>query len=243
MQTIKTKTVGEIVSENYLMSDVFLKYGIDYCNNGHKSLAEICHQKALNPLSIENELLEIERLGHRTHAFDNWQIDYLIDHIINTHHYFVWVNLPIITSYSLKLNAMPGTQYPRLVEASRLLKELSSEIERHLLKEEHTVFPHLKALFSAWKHGTAIPKSPRGSLKMTLYTLEIEHEHIAAGLKMIAILCHEFKPPKGAPETLRVFYSKLKRFQEDFYEHTHLENNILFPKALKLPKSKTWSNN
>lgn len=241
MQTIKTKTVGEIVSENYLMSDVFLKYGIDYCNYGHKSLAEICHQKALNPLSIESELQEIERQGHRTRAFHTWQVDYLIDHIINTHHSFVWVNLPLITSYSLKVNALLGATHPWFLEVHRHLKELSSELERHLLKEEQTIFPHLKALLIARKHGLAIPPAPKGSLKMTLYTLEIEHEHIAAGLKMIAILCNGFKPPKDAPEALKVLYAKLKGFQENFYQHTHLENNILFPKALKLEKNISWS--
>ncbi len=233
MQAIRTKTVGEIVAGNFLMSEIFQNHGIDYYCEGQKTLIEVCRENAIKPKILEQELSKVARDRQRTHHFDQWQLDYLIDHIIHQHHYYVWVNLPVVKEYALKSFRMHKEQFPQLSRIQKLVFELADELERHLREEEDLYFPYIRKLVQAHKIGRElVDEDP--IIGCSLEEIHADHIYMGSVLKRIASLCNDFKPPKDSPETVKVLYQKLKDFQEDFYQHVHLENNILFPKALKI---------
>jgi regulator of cell morphogenesis and NO signaling len=231
MNHIKTKTVREIVTENFLASNIFNRYGIDFFTKGDTTLAEACQKQALNVSNIEQEIQGTQQI--RTHHFNNWEIDYLIDYILNNHHYYIWVNLPIIKEYTLKVSREQGLKHPVTIEVNRLFKELASELEHHLLFEEQQLFPYIKDLVFSNRDNKA---NPLGDTLLALSAGKTEHEYLTAKLKVIVTLLEESELVK-IPETMTtVLLYKIKAFQKDLEQHIHLENNILFPKASKLEK-------
>ena len=234
VETINTKTVGEIVAGNYLMSEVFQKHGIDYCCQGEKTLAEVCLQKAIEPTLLEKELQEVANDRQRTYLFDQWQLDYLIDHILHTHHYYVWTNLPVLREYALKSFRMFGSQFPNLEKLNRLIVELTQELERHLKEEERLYFPYIRQLVLAERKIERYESRYLPLLEKSLDEIHADHIYLGSLFKMMDHLTDDYTLPDDGPSTLKVLFQKIKDFEEDFYQHVHLENNILFPKAARL---------
>ena len=229
MNPIKTKTVAEIVTENFLAVNVLQKHGIDLFNFETKTLAEACQQQALNLTVIEQEIRETE--GIRTHHYDRWELDYLIDYILNNHHYFVWVNLPVIKEYALKVARTNGHKFPETIEVNQLFKEFATELETHLDQQEHKIFPYIKQLVYAQKDGTPILHE---DLQLSVDSMKAEYRYFAAKINRIVSLMGRVEIANWPETTAAVLLYKLRAFKQDFYQHIHLEKNILFPKALKL---------
>ena len=231
MTPIKMKTVGEIITENFLAADVLYKHGIDLFNQETKTLAEACQKQALNLRHIEKEIRETE--GHRSYHYDKWELDYLIDHILNTHHYFIWINLPVIKEYALKVARAQGSKYPVTVEVNRLFKELAADMEFHLDNQEHNIFPYIKKMVYADRDGNKVDTE---NLELAVVTMKAECKCYAAKLNLMESLLRTADIANQPETTASVLLHKLSAFKHDFYQHTHLEKNILFPKALKLEK-------
>ena len=231
MTKIEMKTVEEIITENYLAAEVLNKHGIDLFNQEAKTLAEACQKQALNLGYIEQEIRETE--GHRSYNYDKWELDYLIDHILNTHHYFIWVNLPVIKEYALKVSRSQGDKYPVTIEVNRLFKELATEIEHHLDNQEHNIFPYIKRMLYAYRDGS---KFISENLEMSVITMKAEANCYAAKLNLMESLLRTTDIANQQETTASVLLYKLGAFKYNFYQHMHLEKNILFPKALKLER-------
>ncbi len=231
MNPIKMKTVGQIISENFLAADVLYNHGIDLFSDETKTLAEACKKQSLNVRSIEKEIREME--GHRTHHYDRWELDYLIDYILNNHHYFVWVNLPVIKEYALKVSRARGLEYPETIQVNRLFKELASDMESHLNNQEHHIFPYIKRLVYAKRDGR---KMDTENLKMAVKTMKAEYRCFTAKINLMVSLLKDTDIANRPDTTASVLLYKLRLFKHDFYQHVHLEKNILFPKALQLEK-------
>ena len=103
MEALLEKTVAEIVAANYKAADVFKKYGIDFCCGGNVGLSEICKRKQINLTEIEKDLQSVAGKKDDSHDFDRWELDFLIDYIINQHHSYVSENIPFIIQYSDKV--------------------------------------------------------------------------------------------------------------------------------------------
>ena len=238
METINEKTVATIVSENYKSADVFKKYGIDFCCGGGVSVAEICRKKNLDYSTVEKELLAIDSQDLMSHDFNNWGLDFLIDYIINTHHKYVSGNIPLIAQYSAKVAKVHGENYPENKTINTLFIEVANELIQHMQKEERILFPYIKLLVKANIENTDPPSPPFGTVQNPISMMEHEHENAGDIFKRIAELSNNFTTPDGACNTYKVLYAKLKEFESDLHQHIHLENNILFPKAIKLEANK-----
>ncbi len=234
METINKKTVAEIVSDNYKSADVFKKYGIDFCCGGGVSVAEICKRKNLVYSEVEKELLAIDSQVPTSHDFNNWELDFLIDYIINTHHKYVSENIPLITQYAVKVARVHGQNHPENIEINTLFHEAANELIAHMQKEENILFPYIKSIVKAKNENMKMPSPPFGTVQNPIRMMEHEHENVGDVFKKIAELSNSFTPPDGACNTYRVLYAKLKEFETDLHQHIHLENNILFPKAIKM---------
>ena len=234
MELIASKTVGEIVAENYKTADVFKKHGIDFCCGGGVGLAEICRRKSLNYTQIETELAALSNDIPESHNFNNWEVDVLVDYIIEKHHTYVTENIPLLFEYAEKVARVHGQNYPETVKIKDLFYKVAEELPVHLQKEEQILFPFIKMMAEAKRKGLPMPKPPFGTVQNPIRMMENEHDDSGELFKEIAVLSNHYQPPEGACNTFRVLYAKLKEFEDDLHRHIHLENNILFPKAIGL---------
>lgn len=233
MELTQDKTVADFVTENIKTAHIFKKHGIDFCCGGGISIAKACTKHNVDQELLERELLEVDKTIDRSHNYDQWDISFLIDHIINVHHTYVNESLPIISEYANKVAKVHGQHYTEVVEVNKLFHEVANELLSHLQKEEQVLFPFIKQLAQA---ETTEVSSPFGSVNNPIGMMEHEHEGAGNIFKEIARLTNDYTPPPEACNTFRALYSKLEEFEQDLHLHIHLENNILHPKAIALEK-------
>ena len=237
MTTLQDKTVADVVTENIKAAHVFKKYGIDFCCGGGVSIKKACEKAEIDPVLVETEILNLENIKDRALDFNSWKLDFLTDHIINVHHGYVEESSPLLLQYSQRVNHVHGHHYTELAEIESLVKQVVQELAAHMKKEELILFPFIKKLVKAEREGTEVPPIHFGTVENPIKMMEAEHEEAGEILLKIAKLSNNFTPPQGACNTYKAFYSKLEEFEQDLHQHVHLENNILFPKALKLEKT------
>ncbi len=234
-QSYSTQTIGELVAKNYRLAGVFKKFDIDFCCGGKKTLAEVCAEKGIewDTLVAEVEKAAAAKEDHE-HNYEQWEVDFLADYIVNVHHRYVRENIPPMREYTAKVARVHGDVHPEVVEIARLFEEVASELEQHMMKEEHILFPYLKQLAAAERTGETAPHPPFGTVENPIRLMEQEHEHAGNLMKQIRQLSNNFVPPEDACNTYRVSFAKLNEFEEDLHHHIHLENNILFPRAIEI---------
>lgn len=235
MEITKDKTVADFVTENIKTAHVFKKHGIDFCCGGGISVEEACVKNNVDQVHLEKELLEVDNIKDRAHNYDQWDIDFLIDHIINVHHTYVNESLPILSEYANKVAKVHGKHYIEVLEVNILFHNVANELLSHLQKEEQVLFPYIKQLVRIEIENE--PKdihSPFESVNNPIQMMEHEHENAGDIFKEIAKLTNNYTPPPEACNTFRALYAKLDEFEQDLHLHIHLENNILHPKAFAL---------
>jgi len=234
MENIEDKTVAEIVTENIKTADIFKKNGIDFCCGGNVKVQEICKKKGVDFSVIKEELKDINKESSNSHDFNSWDLDFLADYILNTHHKYVVEANDLIIQYSDKVASVHGHHYKEVVEINKLFHALANELKMHMHKEEMMLFPFIKQIAAAKKDGTTLPQSPFGTIQNPINMMEAEHDDAGDIIKRINELTNNFTPPAEACNTFRALYAKLEEYQNDLFQHIHLENNILFPKAILL---------
>jgi len=236
MENIANKTVAEIVTENIKTADVFKKHGIDFCCGGNISVKDVCAKKGISYSQITEAIANINTHASNNHDFDSWELSFLSDYIINTHHKYVAEASGLIIQYSDKVAKVHRHHYTEVVEINRLFHELAEELASHMQKGEMILFPYIKQLSEAKKGGLEMETPHFGTIRNPINMMEEEHSGAGDILKKIAKLSNNFAPPEEACNTFRALYAKLEEFQDDLFQHIHLENNILFPKAIELEK-------
>lgn len=231
MKNLKDKTVAEIVTENVKTSDVFKRNGIDFCCGGDINIAEVCESKGLDFNTVKHEIDSILQTPSNAHDFNSWNLGFLVDYIINTHHTYVKNNFDLLLEYTNKVASVHGENHPEVIQIHTLTETLVAELRPHLEKEERILFPFIKHLIEIHSKNEKVT-SPGIQSPITV----MEKEHDAAGdlIKEIALVSNNFLAPEGACITYLAMYAKLEEFQNDLFQHIHLENNILFPKAINL---------
>lgn len=235
MQTFKEQTVGNIVADDFRTAGVFKKYGLDFCCGGDRKLTEACEKKGVNVEEVMEDLQNITVSANDTQNYSNWSPEFLVDYIINNHHHYVRTKLPEIKTYAKKVAKVHGKTYPELNEMLELFLELKDEMLSHLQKEETILFPYIKKLRKAQSNGKSIsPELQFSSAEKAVAMMEDEHEEAGGLMARLEELSNGFTPPEDACTTFRIYFQNLEAFQNDLHKHVHLENNILFPKALML---------
>lgn len=229
-----TMTVAEIVTKNIRTADVFKKNGIDFCCGGNVSVQDICKKKNVDYNQLKREIENLEKESNLSHDFNGWELDFLSDYIINTHHKYVTEANQLIIQYSDKVAKVHGHHYTEVVKINELFHAIANELTMHMQKEEMVLFPYIKQLAATKKNGDMLEPSHFGTIQNPINMMEAEHEDAGDIMKEIAKLSNNFTPPESACNTFRALYAKLEEYQNDLFQHIHLENNILFPKAIKL---------
>lgn len=227
------ETLGEIAVKDLRKAEVFKKYGIDFCCGGKKTVREVCSEKGLDFDEIEQELQQIDKAPvTRGVPYDDWPLDFLADYIINTHHSYVKKSLPDLLAYTNKIMQVHGHAHPELTEVSDLTKSIATELTEHMVDEETVLFPYVKELVKADK--STVLNHDRIA---TIAEMEKEHDAVGRMLERIRLITNDYTLPADSCASYALTFKLLQEFEDDLFLHIHLENNILFPKMVKLQES------
>ncbi|MDA8429701.1 MAG: iron-sulfur cluster repair di-iron protein [Geobacteraceae bacterium] len=229
------RTIGEIVAADYRTAKVFETHGIDFCCGGRVTLATVCREKGINPDTLlrEIEAIKSEQID-RSQNYTAWELPFLVDYIVNTHHAYLKENDEQIAIYARKIAEVHGAHHPEVVEIATIFEKIATDMAIHLREEEEVFFPALKRAAAERKANHAPSQEDRAVIEESLAKLGREHEAIGDAIHTIRHLSKEYAIPKDTCNTFMITYQKLKEFEDDLHKHVHLENNILFPKASRL---------
>jgi regulator of cell morphogenesis and NO signaling len=223
------RILGEIVAEDFRTAEIFENAGIDFCCGGKKTLEQACNEKALHVDAILKQLEELQvTTFFPGQNYSDWPLDFLADYIVNIHHRYVFKTIPELVFYTQKISHVHGNNHPELLKINGLFSQIREELVQHLKKEEEVLFPAIK---EALKSNSAKVKETIHSEITRMYN---EHEYVGGTMDKMKEISKDFHVPADGCDSYAVTYKLLKQFTNDLHIHVHLENNILFPKALKL---------
>jgi regulator of cell morphogenesis and NO signaling len=233
-KTLSSLTLAQIVNNNHQAASVFEKYHLDFCCKGKRSLAQACSEQQLSISQVAEELEDIFSEDNKAQMvdFDQMNLAQLCDYIVNTHHAYVKNEMPQIYAYLHKVSSKHGDRHPELYKIFQAFAAVKEEMEGHMKKEELVLFPRIKELQKLENNENANLQLNLAYLQSPIHVMEQEHDHAGALLNDIRILSQNYTPPQDACTTYRLSFAALKAFELDLHRHVHLENNILFPKAI-----------
>ncbi len=229
--------IADLVASNYKTASIFKFYKIDFCCNGNRTLQEVANKRKIDVNVLINELLTIDKSTESNNDYQNWSLDFLCDYIYQNHHTYVERKIPEILEYLNKIAKVHGERHPELYKVLKLFKESAGELTTHMKKEELILFPFIKKLVNASQNNIPFSPPPFGSVENPINMMHAEHDNEGKRFRLIAELTNNYTPPSDACNTYKVAFAMLQEFEEDLHKHIHLENNILFKKAIKLEKS------
>lgn len=234
VEKLVEKTLAEIVTDNIRSAVVFEEFGLDFCCNGNRSLKSACEDKKVDVQKVVNELSSLSVNDKGSQNVNDWQLDFLVDYIVNNHHQYVRRMIPVISLHTDKVASVHGNNHAETLQIADLFLAVREELEGHMMKEERILFPQIKQMVLNQKESSQFFPPPFGTIQNPIRMMELEHTNAGEALSKIKELSNGYTPPKDACNTFKALYSELKEFEEDLHKHIHLENNILFPKSIEL---------
>jgi len=235
MDITQDTIVGELVAEDYRTASIFKQNGIDFCCNGNRSIQAACEKKQLDASGLIAALREATKKHEGTaQDFKTWPLDLLADYIEKKHHSYVEAKIQEIMPYLERIAQVHGDRHGELIEVAQLFHDSGGEFTVHMKKEELMLFPQIRKLAKAKHDNAAATPSPMGTVQNPIRVMLHDHDTEGERWRRIAELTHDYNPPSDACNTYRVAFALLKEFEDDLHMHIHLENNILFPKAIEL---------
>jgi len=235
MNITEKHIIGELVAQDYRTAGVFKAHGIDFCCNGNRTISEACNKKGLDQELVVQELRDaLKNNSSGGTDFQSWPPDLLVDYIEKKHHRYVEAKIPEIKAYLNKIAKVHGDNHPELHVVEQHFAESTDALAAHMKKEELILFPFIKKLAAADQNDERIPAPHFGTVENPIAMMHEEHDAEGERFRKIAELSNNYTPPADACNTYKVAFALLREFEEDLHLHIHLENNILFPKAVEM---------
>lgn len=230
MKVSKSESLSSIVTANINAATVFNYYGIDYYSRGTRTLEHACIDENLPIVNIVEELWELRSQGDSAPDFTQMTMSQLSSHILHTHHNFTEKKLVFIKHTIERLVGMHGENLPNLPLIRKTFDQLSVYLTVHMRHEEFVVFPYIQKTLK----NTAATRSMLLTIHGPINSMEKDHDHEVSLLKTLSTATKNFTPPPNADHAIKTTYNSMRELVEDLKIHIHLENNILFPKAVGL---------
>ncbi len=231
--------VTDLVKQDYRTSEVFRKYGIDYCCGGKLPLKTACAIRQLDTDIIKKELNDIVRniqISSSTN-FTAWSVDFLIDYLINVHHSYLLDHLPDLIDAIERFVNSHKTKYPYLGKLPETVHQFRDDLLPHLEHEENIIFPYIKQIAHAYQsnesYASLLVKTLRKPVELMM---KDEHRYVSQCLQSLRELTNNYTPPDNACISHRVCFLKLKELDDNLAQHLFLETEILFVKAIQMEK-------
>lgn len=227
--------LGEMVVRDMRKADVLKRNGLDFCCHGDMTLNEACAARGIDVVRVEQELREVEKdQGRSALPYGEWEIDFLADFIVNTHHRFLRNNLQDIRTYAAKVEQVHGDSHPELHRVNDLVQALCDELTAHVEDEEKTLFPYIRQMVAARNAGRTRPASAMGPLNEKVDKLVLEHTEVGGMIDELHDVTGGYAPPADACASYTLLYRKLQELEDDTHIHIALENHLLFRKAAEM---------
>ena len=226
MRTTSELTVREIAVENPAATRVFETLGIDYCCGGKRSLSAAC-AAANVPLETAIGLLNACDRTQESDVPNDAALGVITRHIVERHHGYVRSESPRIAGLLAKVCGKHGAAHPELSEVQSAFTALAADLAAHMMKEERILFPYIEAL-----SGLVPPAACFDTVESPIAAMIADHEDAGEILSKIRALTNGYQAPQGVCPTFQALYRALEEFERDLHRHVHLENNILFPRAI-----------
>lgn len=235
MKILKENIIGEIVAKDFRTAAVFEKFGLDFCCNGNRSIEEASGEAGISPDAVVAALEQVNESGMPATDYDSWPLDLMADYIEKKHHRYVAEQTPILQAYLEKICRVHGNRHPELWEIKSLFDACAGELAAHMKKEELLLFPFIRKMMAA--SSSKDLSAPFGTVQNPIRMMMHEHDTEGERFRKIAALSGQYTPPADGCTTYKVTFAALKEFEQDLHVHIHLENNILFPKAIALEET------
>jgi iron-sulfur cluster repair di-iron protein len=235
MNITKNLFVREVVKQNFKTAPIFQASNIDFCCGGNKSISEACKDAGIDSELLINQLGSVLVQEDPEYAeMDNLTLSELSEYIIKRHHSYVKNSIPFLKKNLEKLCQVHGENHLELLEIKELFTISAGEFTMHMQKEELTLFPYIQRLEKAKRKNTPVPVAHFGSVVHPVSRMMNEHQAESERFEKISELSGKYSLPDDACTTYEVTFKALHDFECDLHRHIHLENDILFPKAIEL---------
>lgn len=240
--TVSTaKTVRELALEFPEATRVFEKLGIDYCCGGGKSLEDACAASNLSVDQVLDSLEMAEQIARASQADRNWQTEplaELVAHINSTHHKYTREEIARLNPLFDKVCSVHGKNHPELSQMRATFRGLGQELSMHMMKEEAVLFPYIVRMEEAVIQQEPVLPPPFGTVQNPVTMMIHEHDSAGDALRALRQFSSGYVPPADACISFQTLYKALAVFEADLHQHIHLENNILFPRAIEMEKTR-----
>ena len=234
-KNISNKKVKDMVSENFHLAELFEKYGIDFCFKGDRFIEDVLTEKKISKPEFWDELNNFNSSGVDVDDhYKDWAIEKLIEYIVNTHHAYVRNAIPQISMHLQKVVKAHGKKYVFLEEVENVFSSVAEEMTSHMMKEERILFPLIVYLTKSRQFKEKPKMRGFGTVQNPIRQMVAEHDSAGNAMERIRTLTNNYLLPDDACSTFEVTYKELEEFEKDLHKHVHLENNILFPRAIEL---------
>jgi len=229
--------VKDIVVHHPQTRLVLEKLGVDYCCSGNVPLAQAAQKAGLSAEQVLADLDQALGAAQTDAEAKDWtqtSLGELADHIERTHHAFMKQQMPRLVGLLDKTLQTHGHRHGHMLKKLKnAFISLKTDIDMHLVKEERILFPLIRQM-DAYRQGQGpVPDVHCGTVAHPIGQMEFEHEQAGRFLARIRTITSDFQLPDEACETFHALYEGLRDLEADLHEHIHLENNVLFPKAVE----------
>ncbi len=221
-------TLGHLVTQDPRRARILEGFGLDYCCGGSRSLHEACAEADVDPTVVAAAL----DLPDRPPApvWLSMGLAELAQHIVDTHHAYLWTEMPRLSALVEKVARVHGERHPELSQVRAHYGEIVADLEPHLTREEQVLFPAIKALDTLGRAAVF----PFGRLINPIEAMLAEHDAVGQLMAQIRTATGDFAMPDDGCGSYRSMLSGLEELEADLHEHIHKENNVLFPRVLEL---------
>jgi regulator of cell morphogenesis and NO signaling len=238
MITISSTTkVRDVALELPQSTRLFEKFKIDYCCGGDQLLATACASAGVDVQNVLELIEQVQQMPAPGNTTVNWQeasATELVMHIVDKHHVFTKSEMARLEPLADKVVGAHGANHSELLALRDLMRQLFEDLRPHMFKEEQILFPFIIALDKARQENRRAPFAPFGTVNNPIRMMLMEHDTAGDLLREMRKLSSDYTVPADACISFRTFYDALEAFERDLHQHIHLENNLLFPKAIEL---------
>jgi regulator of cell morphogenesis and NO signaling len=236
------RTVRELVVEMPDATRIFEKLKIDYCCGGHKPLEVACAAAGVDAEEVVRLLEETNQAGSQSATSTDFQtlsLTELASYIVCKHHVFTRQEMERLDALLGKVCSVHGANHPELLNIKPVFQNLKAELEQHMLKEERALFPYIAQMESAFDKQQPLPAPPFGTVRNPVRVMTGEHDAAGECLREMRDLSSNYAVPPDVCISYRTLYTALEALEADLHQHIHLENNLLFPRALGMENMMT----
>src|SRR5215475_1770550 len=227
-------TVGELASTISHAPRVLEKFGIDYCCGGGRSLVDACTAKGVDLIEVIRAIGSPEEKGGADQNYYDLSQRELAEHIINTHHKYTRTGIHRISALIEKVVSVHSAHHPELLELRKTFGDLAGDLTPHMMKEENVLFPCIVAVEATVTSDSACPRAAFVTVQTPVRMTQFEHDLAGELLRELRRITSNYTVPADGCISYRTLYESLQQFEEDLHLHIHLENNILFPRAIDM---------